>query len=147
MKRVLPLLCVLLTFTFASWAQSSSSTKSSSKKAAGKMHQLTGCVSQTANPDGNYTLTNGHFKKGVELLGETSEIQAQAGHEVRVMGNWTTAAAEGGTSKSMSANEKNEKHFEVSQVKLVSDTCPAPGAMAHHHTKTKGTSGTANPGR
>lgn len=109
---------------------SDSSSMSSSSKASGKSSHLTGCISSSANSEGNYTLTNGKYKKGVELIpAEGTDVSKHAGHEVQLTGNWTTEAAEGKSAKP-EANEKNEKHFQVASIKHMSETCPATNAKA-----------------
>ena len=97
---------------------------------SGKSSQLTGCISSSANSEGNYTLTNGKYKKGVELIpAEGTDVSKHAGHEVQLSGKWTTEAAEGKNEKA-EASEKNEKHFQVASIKHMADTCPAMSAKA-----------------
>ena len=110
---------------------------------SGKMSTLTGCLSASANADGMYTLSNGRYKKGVEV-GPTDKVQAHAGHQVALKGHWSTAAAAGENTSGVAApagNEKNEKHFEVDSVKHISDTCKeaAGGGTVGHkgHKKSK----------
>src|SRR4051794_38931868 len=97
MKRLLLLVAVLGAFAFSAMAQDTSTsssasgqtttTKKSTKKKAGDMSgmsdqggdkmssgkssakgsTLTGCVSSSANSEGMYTLSNGRYKKGVEI--------------------------------------------------------------------------------
>lgn len=157
MKRIALLLAVLFMFAFtavaqepatSSTGQTSTTTKhkkakstssdsssmasesSSTKSASGKTSQLTGCISQSANSEGNYTLTNGKYKKAVELIpAEGTDVSKHAGHEVRLSGKWTTEAAEGKNEKS-EANEKYAKHFQVASIKHLADTCPAASAKA-----------------
>jgi hypothetical protein len=160
MKRIFLLLAVLLAFgltavaqdaatSSSSQASTSTTTKSkkskstssdssmasdsgskSSTKASGKSSQLTGCVSSAANSEGNYTLTNGKYKKGVELIpGEGSaDISNHAGHQVQLTGKWTTESA-AKDSKPADAT-KYDKHFEVASIKHMSDTCPTTNAKA-----------------
>ncbi|HWR14234.1 MAG TPA: hypothetical protein VN577_05370 [Terriglobales bacterium] len=121
----------------SSMPKHTSDTKSAK---AGKT--LTGCLSQSANTEGNYTLTN-RRKKTVELISTSEDLSKHAGHEVQLSGNWTTEKAEGKTTEKSEANEdKNEKHFQVSSVKDVADTCEtqaASGMATHsgHHGKHK----------
>lgn len=141
MRKVILMLAVVLAFTFTAFAQDASTsssqtasgttttTKESHTKTAksAKSSTLTGCVSTDANSEGNYKLTNGHYKKGVELLGNADDIKPHAGHKVQLTGNWTTEAAEGhneATEKS-EKGEKYEKHFQVSNVKMISENCSA----------------------
>ncbi len=124
---------------------SDASTKShaSSKSASGKTSQLTGCISSSANSEGNYTLTNGRYKKGVELVPASGQdVSKHAGHEVQLTGNWTTEAAEGkgeAHEKNEKA-EKGEKHFQVASIKHMSETCTAGTSAKSSSTKANDTS-------
>ena len=151
MKKASLLLAVALLFTLTAVAQDSGQAappsgqsspsgmegmnhKGMAKKGAGKTSTLTGCVSKEADSDGMYTLTNSHFKKGIEI-GPTDQVQAHAGHEVKLTGKWASAAAAGETdTAATSGKEKGERHFEVSSLKHISDTC-TPGAMASKKDK------------
>jgi opacity protein-like surface antigen len=146
MKKALLLFALLLAFAWTASAQDQSATSSQTTTTAKKSHKsasskgstLTGCVSQSANSEGNYTLTNGRHKKGVELLNGTgdADISKHAGHEVRLTGNWTTAEAEG-AGEANKKEEKGERHFQVTSIKHISDTCTA---MAGSHKSKKATS-------
>jgi hypothetical protein len=95
-------------------------------KKSGKGSTLTGCVSSSANADGNYTLSNSKFKQGV-AIGPADKVKEHAGHQVALTGSWGTAAASGGAIAS-SSNDKGDRHFEVTDVKHISETCStAPG--------------------
>jgi len=104
-------------FATSSTGQTSTTTKTS------KTLQLTGCVSALANSEGNYTFTNGRYKKAVELIpGPASEdISTHAGHEVQLTGNWIS---EPSASKNAGA-QKYDKHFLVTSIQHLSDTCPS----------------------
>lgn len=160
MKKMTLFLAVLLAFTLTAFAQesgasggqeSSQSTtttttkthKRSAKGASGKTASITGCVSKDANSDGMYTLTNGHFKKGVEI-GPTDKVQAHAGHQVKLTGHWASAAAVGEKdADANSSKEKKERHFEVDDVQHMADTCSATASgMAHHKKGAKAKTGT-----
>lgn len=154
MKKSLFLLAVLAAFTFGAVAQdatpssnaagqtstakSAKSKKKSSDssmagmamdnngKSSAKGSTLTGCVSSSANSDGMYTLSNGRYKKGVEI-GPADKVKDHAGHQVSLTGKWSTAAA-AGEANAASAKEKGERHFEVDNVKHLAETCStAPG--------------------
>ncbi len=164
MKKVLVLLVAVLTFAFMAMAQTSSSGQmgesqqgTQSKSHMGKSHMgkakkestLTGCLSKEPNADGMYTLSNGRYKKGVEV-GPADKVKDHAGHQVELKGEWSKAAAAGETSAS--SKEKAEKHFEVASLKHLSETCKeAPGGgttgMTHKGKKdmSKGKSTGANP--
>jgi hypothetical protein len=156
MKKSILLLAVLLAFACSALAQDTSSSMSSTQtstttktkkskksggdamgqdqsgmamdhgKKMGKSSTLTGCISADANSEGMYTLSNGKYKKGVEI-GPADKVKDHAGHQVALTGKWSTAAAAGETTAA-SAKEKGERHFEVDDVKHISPTCSeAPG--------------------
>ena len=111
---------------------------------SGKESTLTGCLSASANSDGMYMLSNGHYKKGIEV-GPSDKVQEHAGHQVALKGHWGNAAAAGESAgvASSAGNEKGERHFEVDSVKHISDTCKeAPGGGTVGH---KGKKGESNP--
>jgi hypothetical protein len=150
MKKVLFLLVVALAFTFTAMAQTESNTGAASgqtttkaKKSkkgsaatesgqaamgkepkAAKEATLTGCLSAQPDSNGNYTLSNGRYKKGVEVT-PADKVKEHAGHQVKLTGMWTAEAAgeqPGGGKK------KGKKAFEVTNVTHISDTCAkAPG--------------------
>jgi hypothetical protein len=142
MKKVLLLLAVLLAFTFTAMAQTESKTGDTSagqttttktKKAkkgsaataetgqaasagAAKEATMTGCLSAQPDKDGNYTLSNGRYKKGVEV-GPADTVKEHAGHQVKLAGTWAAAADKG-----------KKKSFQVTNVSHIADTCEkAPG--------------------
>jgi hypothetical protein len=180
MKRLLLLLAIVVAFTFTAIAQDASQTggtssqtttttktKKSKKAAASeqsgaaasdqggkkakKESTLTGCLSAQPNADGMYTLSNGRYKKGVEV-GPADQVKDHAGHQVALKGQWATAAATGETKAA--GKEKAERHFDVASVKHLSDTCSAaPGGGTTGATKSgekkmkkgKSETGTTNP--
>ena len=72
-----------------------------------------------------YTLSNGRYKNGVEV-GPADKIKDHAGHQVALTGKWSTAAEAG--EKAEAHEKKGERHFDVSDVKHIAETCStAPG--------------------
>ena len=167
MKRIL-LPALLLAFGFSAMAQDAatssaghpSTTKTAKTKkstssdtaspagdasaSASKSSHLTGCVSSSANSEGNYTLTNGKYKKGVELIpADGTDVSKHAGHEVQLTGNWTTEAAEK-ASKSTDT-EKYGKHFQVASIKHMADTCPASASAKSGGSKDIDASASTHP--
>jgi hypothetical protein len=118
MQRLIPLSAVLLTLASAVPAQNAAT----SNKRPAKTVELTGCVSAMVNAEGNYSFTNGHYKKAVELIPgpATEDISTHAGHEVELTGRWIP---EPSAAKSTDGH-KYEKHFEVASIQHKSDTCP-----------------------
>jgi hypothetical protein len=122
MKKLLLLLAVVLAFTFtavaqygssSSMGQSDQTTTSKSKAKATKEATVTGCVSKEPGANGMYTLTNGHYKKGVEV-GPTDKVKEHAGHTVRLTGQWSGKGA--------------QKMFEIASLKHLAATCTIGGA-------------------
>ncbi len=146
MKKLLLLLAVTLAFTLSVFAQTAGETAKKAGTKAKKESTLTGCISAQPDANGNYTLSNGRYKKGVEIT-PTDKVKDHAGHQVRLTGEWAKAETPGGgTAMSM-------KSFEVASVKHISDTCKeAPGGgttgMTHKGMKKskKGEAATPPPG-
>jgi hypothetical protein len=125
--------------------QSSTQTTKSKKSAnrEGKVkteHQVTGCLSGP-DAEGAYKLTNGHYKKGLEV-GGNDELKNHVGHEVTLVGTWAKGSDIGENEKAESKTEKAEeavgmhKHFQVSEIKMKSETCTAT-ATAGKNKKSK----------
>ena len=125
MKRSILLAALLFVVALSLPAQN---TASSGKSGSGKPLPLTGCVSALVNSQGNYTFTNGRYKKAVELIPgpATEDISTHAGHEVQLTGNWISQPA---ASKKAGA-EKYEKYFEVASIQHLSDSCPTGSSTA-----------------
>jgi hypothetical protein len=120
MKKLLLLLAVVLALTFTAVAQYGSSSSmgqsdqtTTSKAKTAKKATVTGCVSKEPGANGMFTLTNGHYKKGVEV-GPTDKVKAHAGHTVQLTGQWSGTGA--------------QKMFEVATLKHLSATCTMGGA-------------------
>jgi hypothetical protein len=153
MRKLLLLLAVAVALSLTGYAQSSgtsqgepSKTKTTTTKtkssgteaqAATKESQLTGCLAKSADGKG-YTLTNGRYKKGVEVK-SSEDLSAHVGHEVKLMGSWEkpTAGAEGGAG----AKGGTMRTFDATSLKHIADTCTA--AAAGGGTKGGGKKGAA----
>lgn len=155
MKKVTVLVVVLM-FAVAAWAYQGSyetstkastpakaSTASTTKStthtkaaaAAPKESSMTGCLSGP-NTEGAYLLKNGHYRRGMEV-GGMDGLKAHVGHQVKLTGTWAKEGSEIGETEAKGEKgekEANEKHFKVSKVDMVSETCAMPKAAA---TKTK----------
>ena len=140
-KTVLYVVFVMI-FGLAAMAQTDSSASKSSKS-SGKVkteHQVTGCLSGPS-AEGAYTLTNGRYKKGLEVGGNDS-LKDHVGHEVTLMGTWAKGSEIGENEKAESKTTKTEeavgmhKHFKVTDIKMVSDKCTA-GATTSKGKKSK----------
>lgn len=150
-------LCLAVTFVFSlgmmaqgTAAATSSSDQSStqttkSKHSAnreGKVkteHQVTGCLSGP-DAEGAYKITNGHYKKGLEV-GGSDELKNHVGHEVTLVGTWAKGSDIGENEKAESKTEKTEeavgmhKHFKVTDIKMKSETCTAMATTGKTHKK------------
>ena len=136
MRKTVLYLAFVMIFGLAAMAQSDMSMGSKkSSKSSGKVkteHQVTGCLSGP-NGEGAYTLTNGRYKKGLEVGGNDS-LKDHVGHEVTLMGTWAKGSEIGENEKAESKTTKAEeavgmhKHFKVTDIKMVSEKCPAAGA-------------------
>jgi hypothetical protein len=123
-----------------------STTSTSSKKAtksaskAKTEHQVTGCLSGP-NSEGTYLLTNGRYRKGLEVGGD-ADLKSHVGHKVTLMGAWATGEEIDENEKSESKTEKTEaksgmeKHFKVTAIKMISDKCVVPTATAKKSKKS-----------
>jgi hypothetical protein len=96
-------------------------------------HKLKGCVQSQG---GQYVLET---KKGKAVALAGQDVSAHVGHEVKVKGTW-----ESGMSATSSSNSGSSgKTFNVTEVKMVSDTCGGKsqsGSMDHSSGSTSGTS-------
>lgn len=87
-------------------------------------HKIKGCVESQGS---QYALKT---RKGKEIALGGQDVSAHVGHEVELQGTWEASAA-GGMSPS-SSGEASARTFNVTDVKMISDTCGA---------KSKGASG------
>jgi hypothetical protein len=157
MKKLVLLMVVILAFAITMVAQTGSSESAEhthhkgAKMAAGGAGTLTGCLSGP-NDEGAYLLTNAKGKK-IEV-GGSDDLKAHVGHEVKLTGTWAKSGAEIGENEKNEKDEAAEKgekhekgemerHFKVTKIDHVSDTCKqgaAAGGEHHHHDKSAATS-------
>jgi hypothetical protein len=102
-----------------------------------KESQLTGCLAKDASGSG-YMLTNGHYKKGVEVK-SAEDLSAHVGHEVRLMGTWEKETA--GEAGGAGAKGKTMREFNATKVEHISDTCKMAGAAKSKKEKAAAPSG------
>jgi hypothetical protein len=90
-------------------------------------------------------LTNGRHKKGIEV-GGNDDLKNHVGHEVKLTGMWAKSGAEIGENEAAEKNESAEKekaekkegmerHFKVSNIAMVSDTCKATASAGKKSKK------------
>lgn len=164
MKRGLAILTTVVALAFLSAAQTGGSSgsqgsrgsqsgtsdqaaKKGTKKGGGGA-TLTGCLSGP-NSEGVYTLKRG--KKEVEV-GGLDDLSKHVGNEVKLHGSWVKSPSEigekeeagekGGTEKKGGAEEKGERHFKVSSIDHIADTCTGG---KHKKGSTSGTSQPSTP--
>jgi hypothetical protein len=120
-------------------SQDQTGNNSTTNKDSGE-HKLKGCVQSQG---GQYVLET---KKGKMVALTGQDVSAHVGHEVQVKGTW----ASGNMSQSSTGNT-GEKTLNVTDVKMISDTC---GGKGKEHGSSMGTgangtkpngSGTSNP--
>jgi hypothetical protein len=164
MKKALCMLAVMFALTWASAQTSDASGQSSSSSGDQATHKgmhkgmhkggagtLTGCLSGP-NDEGAYVLEHGSRK--VEV-GGNDELSKHVGHTVKLHGTWSSGSAIGekessetkeSSEKSEGKEEKGERHFKVTSIDHVSDTCQAgAGAMGGHKHKMGNEKGGATP--
>ena len=139
---------MLFAFTLVSVAQTGGSSggeaKKSEKKGGGST--LTGCLSGP-NSEGVYDLKSG--KKSVEV-GGNDELSKHVGHKVKLHGSWAKSGSEigekeaAGTEKKEGKEEKGERHFKVTSIDHMAETCEGGAAGGEHHHK-KGSSQPSTP--
>lgn len=145
MKKTILTICIVLAFGLMAFAQAGGSTstettkttkttksKSSKMAKSGESH-LTGCLSGP-NAENAYMLTNGRYKKGVEV-GGNDELSKHVGHQVQLTGAWESSGTAIGENESNEKGEKAEKakkgehkHFKVTAIKHMAESCSLPSA-------------------
>lgn len=143
MKKLALLMAAVLAFTLSALAQgttsqetgtSTSTQTTTTKKAHGKKagaakkNSLTGCLEKS---DGGYKLTNAHYKNGIDVT-TSEDWSAHVGHKVKLTGTLNKTAT--------------PPTFEATNLKHISDTCPAGKAGAKTGKKGKGSKGAAEGG-
>lgn len=151
MKRSL-LLCVALLFAIAMTAQDTNTAGTSAPAnvgqaqpkppAANARHHgaassaqettLTGCLNGP-NAENAYVLTTARNKKGVEVgMPGSDELSKHVGHKVKLTGTWAKSGEQVGENEKMEskAGEKSEhaeKHFQVTKIDHLADSCTMGG--------------------
>src|SRR5205814_730405 len=171
MKRTILLLVTAALFAVAAIAQSTntggtsapantkpakSGAKASTAKpgAAGKSatSTVTGCLNGP-NAENAYMLTNGRYKKGLEVgMPGSDELSKHVGHKVKLTGMWAKSGEEIGENEKMEKSENAgkgvkrekgeaaEKHFKVTKIDHLADSCTMggsgkPGATTEKNSK------------
>ncbi len=136
MRKVALLFALMAAFTLSAAAQGSygsapssdqtkpAKTKKVKNTSGGKETSLSGCLSGP-NAENAYVLTNGRHRKGVEV-GGLDELKDHVGHQVKLTGMWAKSGADIGENEPAGKSEKGERHFKVTKVTHVADSCTAP---------------------
>ena len=97
-------------------------------------HKLKGCVQSQG---GQYMLET---KKGKTVALAGQDVSAHVGHEVSLKGTWESGMS--ATSSGNTGASSSSKTFNVTEVKMVSDTCGGKksGSMDHSYGNSSGTS-------
>ena len=153
MKKLVMLLALAVAFSLSGFAQAGSTSTSGGtsstdtgktakkgKKAASdsadsgakaaKDSTVTGCLKSDAPP---VTLTNGKYKKGVEVDTSAASSEDWAkhnGHKVQLTGSWEGTGA--------------DKKFKATAMKHIAETCTAGGDKASAAGGKKGKKGAAD---
>ena len=91
-------------------ASSDANATDTSAKSSGKSSTVTGCISHEKAANGDYTLTNGRYKNGVDVSG-SDDLGKHAGHKVQLTGSWSDPG----------------KAFQETKIKHISETCNVAG--------------------
>lgn len=124
-KFILTIGCLLIAGSLAFANEAPKNSDKNSDKT------LTGCLSGP-NSEGAYVLKTDQGTS-VEVGGDTS-LKEHVGHEVKLTGKYAKSGSsigeneaaeskEPGTKSDMADKDKNEKHFKVSKIDHVSDSC------------------------
>ena len=154
MRKLFAILTALFALTFLSAAQTGGTSGGSTDQDTGKKHSehkggggaITGCLTGP-NDEGVYVLTHG--KRSVEV-GGLDDLSKHVNHEVRLHGSWTKNPADIGEKEAAATGgketkeEKGERHFKVTSIDHIADTCAAGGG-GEHHKKGSGASQPSTP--
>ena len=144
MKKLLMILIAVFAMALLAAAQTGGSDQEKKPSKGGGGATLTGCLSGP-NSEGTYTLKHG--KKEVEV-GGLDDLSKHVGNEVKLHGAWAKSGSEIGEKEEAGAKggkeekkeEKGERHFKVTSIDHVADTCKGGGEKSK-----KGSSSTTPP--
>lgn len=125
-KFAFTIVCLLIagTLAFADGAPKEKDKNASTDK------NITGCLSGP-NAEGAYVLKT---DKGDVEVGSDSQLKEHVGHEVKLTGEYAKPGAamgeneaaekkQSGAKSGMGDKDKNERHFKVSKIEHISDSC------------------------
>jgi len=148
MRRMFAVLTIIMAGAFLSAAQTGGASgqtgtdeHAAHKKGGAGGSTITGCLSGP-NSEGVYELKSG---KHTAEVGGLDDLSKHVGHEVKLHGSWAKSGSEIGEKEGNEAaekkegeaaekkegkEEKGERHFKVTSIDHISDTCKAGGAAA-----------------
>ena len=111
---------------------------SSSKSTSAKSTTLSGCLSGPTS-EGIYKLKTA--TKEVEV-GGLADLKDHVGHQVKLTGTWAKSGSDIGEKEKSSStadkSEAGEKHFKVTSIQHVADTCSGKTSESGTTTKKSG---------
>jgi hypothetical protein len=123
-------------------SQTSPDQSTTTQNQANAEHTIKGCVQSEG---GSYVLQT---KKGKDIALTGEDVSAHVGHEVSLKGTWGEHAMSS-TEAGSTSNAAAKKAFNVSSVKMISETCKAKGSMGSSsspsETKPSGTGTSTQP--
>lgn len=126
MRRIFATLFAVFALALLSLAQTGGSDKDAQAGKDSGGATITGCLSGP-NSEGVYTLKTG--KREVEV-GGLDDLSKHVGNEVKLHGSWARSGsaigekeAAGTGEKAEGKEEKGERHFKVTSIDHIADTC------------------------
>jgi hypothetical protein len=121
---------------------SKSQTSGAKKKSTGTT--LTGCLTGP-NDEGVYVLKTKSSQEEIEV-GGSDELSKHVNNEVKLHGSWAKSGSDIGEKEGAEAKgekgekgekESAEKHFKVTSIDHIADTCPAAGSASKSGSSSK----------
>lgn len=128
----------VLLATIAFWMCAVMAAQSSQNSSTSNGKTVTGCLSGP-NSEGAYVLKPA--KGRAFEVGGNDQLKSHVGHSVKLTGNFVKSGSEIGENESAEKNENNEKsesgehhgvaerHFKVTDIQHISDTCSQSASM------------------
>ncbi|HEY6972464.1 MAG TPA: hypothetical protein VJA94_24865 [Candidatus Angelobacter sp.] len=130
MKKLMMILIAVFAMALLAAAQTGGTDQEKKPTKGGGGATLTGCLSGPSS-EGVYELKSG--KKTVEV-GGLDDLSKHVGNEVKLHGTWAKGGSEigekeeaGGKEGKEGKEEKGERHFKVTSIDHIADTCKGGG--------------------
>jgi hypothetical protein len=117
---------------------STSKSQTSGTQKKGTATTLTGCLTGP-NDEGVYVLKTKSSKHEIEV-GGSDELSKHVNNEVKLHGSWAKSGSDIGEKEGAEKSEKgeaNEKHFKVTSIDHIADTCPAASSASKSGSSSK----------